>query len=156
MELIREYAVRLIAVSVLAILAENLIPQGTHKKYINLVIGLVVMLVVAQPLTKLPFYDPSFSIPWLRLDDNTLSQSEPTNYVVREFEARLAKTAEEKAKEAFNREVSVEVAAQTDEEGAVTGIASLTITPRDEEILQYLYQEFGLPLEAGDTEEEAE
>ncbi len=54
MAFIREYALSIIAVVLFSVLLEIMMPSSNFKKYIKLVVGLLVMFVLVKPVVKLP------------------------------------------------------------------------------------------------------
>lgn len=53
MEIIREWIITIISVIVFVTFVEILIPNSSHKKYLNVVVGFLLMIVILSPLTKL-------------------------------------------------------------------------------------------------------
>lgn len=60
MELIRDWIITIISVIVFVTFVEILIPNSSHKKYINVVVGFLLMIVILTPLTKLIGGDINF------------------------------------------------------------------------------------------------
>lgn len=147
MGFLKEYAISIIVVSVLAILFENLLPQTSHKKYINVVIGLVVMLVIVSPLTKLPHYKEAFSLPFPKLDDSNFSQPDQKNLVAAEFEKRLALKLGEEIHSKFGSSPEIRVTSEVGEDGTVTGVRGVQISPVNDEIKSFVGETLGIPQE---------
>lgn len=144
MGILREYASGIIVISVLAILLENLLPNTHHKKYINVVIGLVVMLVIVGPLTKLPHYQESFFLPETVIDDSDLSETNGKKLVAEEFKRRLAETLSSEVQKSCAKKVTVSVEVSANENGEITGIEEISVFPLDEEIRKILAQSAGV------------
>lgn len=146
MELLREYATGIIVVSVLAILLENLLAETHNKKYINVALGLVVMLVIVNPLTKLPHYRDAFVLPELLIDDSDLSQNSEKQLVQAEFARRLAERLSEETKQRCGKQVAVRVFVDSNENGEITGIRKIAVSPLDEEIRAALAESSGVEI----------
>ncbi len=142
MSFLNEYAVSIIVVSVLAILLENLLPAGNNKKYVNVMIGLLVMLVILTPLTRLPHYNETFILPELRLDDTDLSLS-PKPYVAESFEKKLALAISEDLHSRFGVATSCRVSCHINEEGQITGIRHIQLAPYTPEMGTYIAANYG-------------
>jgi len=52
-ELIREWIITITSVIIFVTFVEILIPNSNHKRYINVVVGFLLMMVILNPLTKL-------------------------------------------------------------------------------------------------------
>ena len=142
MGFVNEYAISIIVVSLLAIFLENLLPEGSNKKYVNVLIGLLVMLVILHPLTKLPHYNNTFQIPELRIDDSDLSApTEP--YVAESFEKRLALAISDDIYKTFRKTVEIRVACTVNDAGQITGIQKIQLTPHIAEISTYIAETYG-------------
>ncbi|ABR48650.1 Sporulation stage III, protein AF [Alkaliphilus metalliredigens QYMF] len=53
MEMIREWVVTILSVIIFVTFIEILIPNSNYKRYVNVVIGLLVMVIILSPLNKL-------------------------------------------------------------------------------------------------------
>lgn len=53
MELLREWIITIISVIIFVAFVEILIPNSNHKRYINVVVGFLLMIVILNPLTNL-------------------------------------------------------------------------------------------------------
>ena len=144
MDIVKEYVSGIIIVSVVTILLENILPESHHKKYINITIGLVVMLAIISPLSKLTGDSPMFVVPEQVLDDTDLSFVSGRRLVADEFSIRLAKKIEEEIKTKCEKNISVSVDVETNDEEEITGIKNIYVYPLDEEILSVICQTTGL------------
>ena len=144
MDIVKEYVSGIIIVSVVAILLENILPESHHKKYINITIGLVVMLAIISPFSKLTGVNPMFVVPEQVIDDSDLSFANGRRLVADEFSVRLAKKIEEEIKTKCGKNISVSVDVETNDEGEITGIKNIYVYPLDEEILSVICQTTGL------------
>lgn len=53
MEQIREWVITIISIVIFITFVEFLLPNSNHKRYINVIIGLLIMLVILNPLMEL-------------------------------------------------------------------------------------------------------
>lgn len=53
MGLIREWIITIISVIIFVTFVEILVPNSNHKRYINVVVGFLLMIIILNPLTKL-------------------------------------------------------------------------------------------------------
>ncbi|QUH20692.1 stage III sporulation protein AF [Alkaliphilus sp. B6464] len=53
MELLREWIITIISVIIFVAFVEILIPNSNHKRYINVVVGFLLMIVILNPITNL-------------------------------------------------------------------------------------------------------
>lgn len=53
MELIRDWIITIISVIIFVTFVEILVPSSNYKRYINVVVGFLLMIVILNPLTKL-------------------------------------------------------------------------------------------------------
>lgn len=144
MGLLREYTTGIIVVSVLAILLENILPNTHHKKYINVTIGLVVMLVIVSPLARLPNWQGAFVLPEMIIDDNDLSGAKPL--VAEEFERRLSGKLSEEVQNRCGKRVAVSVSVDVNEKGEITGIREITAYPLDDAVRAAIAESSGIEL----------
>ncbi len=143
MNVLNEYAVSIIVVSLLAILLENLLPEGGSKKYVGILIGLLVMLVILKPLTKLPHYNATFAIPEMRLSEDDLSLSTHP-YIAESFEKNLALAITEDIHKTYGSTVRCRVSCDLYEVGQITGICQITINPYSQTTATYISEKYGI------------
>lgn len=143
MTFIKEYAVSIITVSILAVLLENILPGGNSKKYIRVVIGLLVMLVILRPLTALPHYKEAFILPYSRLDDSMLATPGVNPYIVKSFEKKLALRLEEDVYQAFHTAVSCRISCSVNDEGQIVGVSAIHLQPYTKAMGQYIAEQYG-------------
>lgn len=144
MEFIKEYAVSIMTVSVLAVLLENILPNDSNKKYIHVIIGLLIMLVILNPLTKLPHYNDTFSIPNLHIGDNQLNIQTNTSYLTNSFQKNMAYAIMEDCHEHFGTPLSCHVYADENQEGEIIGIKQIVISPYAQETARYIATTYGV------------
>ncbi len=143
MKAINEYAVSIIIASLLAILLETLLPEDSNKKYTGIIIGLFVMLVMLNPLTKLPHFDRTFTIPQVKSDD-AITVSASSTFVAESFEEKLAQTISEDIQNTYKTEICCRVRCSTNESGQITGIKNLTLSPHSQEVCRYISEKYGI------------
>ncbi len=151
MGMLKEYATGIIVVSVFAMLCEMLMPEGNLKRYSKVVVGLIVMLVIVGPITKLPFYAETFVMPALdtsgQLSQEELAMRE-AEAIERQFEADLAARMEQDVLETCGETVAVQVTVQLGEDGMVNGIARVDVTcgnpMRFGDIVSRIHTQFGV------------
>jgi len=144
MEFIKDYAVSIMTVSVLSILLENILPNDSNKKYIHVIIGLLVMLVILNPLTKLPHYNEIFAIPHLHIGDNQLNLTENTSYLTKSFQKNLASAIMKDCHETLHKTVSCRIYAEENQEGEIIGIKQVILSPYTPETAHYIASKYGI------------
>lgn len=152
MGFIREYATGIIVVSVFAILCDSLVPEGNLKKYVKTVVGLVVMLVIVSPVTRLPFYADTFQIPVIQLEGDSAdaAQLERTqaDTLRSQFESDMARRLEQELLNRFGVQTEVTVTAALDMEGSIAGVGSVQVVCEtrvsDGELTAWLSTQLGL------------
>ncbi len=144
MSFMKEYASSILIVSILSILLESILPEGNHKKYIRVIIGLLVMLVILNPLKKLPHYSDSFYMPHLRLGDNELSYSSGKPYIALSFEKNLSQAISEDVYKKFSKVIACRVYTSVNQEGQITGIEKITVEPFETTVSEYIESTYGL------------
>ena len=144
LEFIREYAVSIMTVSVLTVLLENILPNDSNKKYIHVVIGLLMMLVILNPLTGLPHYNDTFSIPHLHIGDDQLNLNTGTSHVTNSFQKNLAYAIMEDCHEQLGITIACRVYAEENAEREITGIKQIIISPYDQKTARYIAATYGV------------
>ena len=129
MTFIRSYAISIILVSVLCLLFESITPSGKDQKYIGSFIGLLLLLVILHPLTKLPHFAETLALPRLTIDDSALSSQSAKPLVARQFERNLSLTICEDIRRTYGKTVSVRVYCDVNDSGQINSITSLHLTP---------------------------
>ncbi|MBE7022161.1 MAG: hypothetical protein E7414_02955 [Ruminococcaceae bacterium] len=144
MQFLNEYAAAVITVSLLALLLDNLLPGGSHKKYVSTMVGLLVMLVILRPLTALPHYSETFSLPQLHITEGSFSMPEQRPYVAESFEKKLALSMEESLHAVFGTVVSCRISCDVNETGQITGIRNVKLQPYTGEAAAYIAEQYGI------------
>lgn len=147
MSFVSEYVSGIIVVSVLAVLLENILPNTQDKKYIQTVVGLLVMLVIAAPLSHLTELRGNFVLSDTVVDDFDLTVPNGQQSVAEEFQKRLSERLEETVMKTCGKKVSVSVNVLRNEENEILGIESLTVFPAEEEICRVLAEAAGIATE---------
>ena len=143
MKLISDYTVSILVVSALAILFENILPDGNNKKFCRIIIGLSVMLIILTPLTRLPHYNETFRLPELRLNSTNIT-GETKSYIAENFEKKLSLTIAEDIRQTFGTAVSCRIVTEVNESGQITDIRHVILSPHTQKIATYIAQKYGL------------
>ncbi len=146
MNLLHEYAGGIIVVSVLAILLENILPETGQKKYIQISIGLLVMLAIISPLGNLIQSKEIFRLPEVVIDDSDLSFGK-NQYVHEDFKRRLCETLHEQVMMQTGKEIDISVELEINDEGAITEIKEIRFFPYDIETAKCLSELSGISIE---------
>ncbi len=143
MSFLREYASAIMIVSVLGMILDTIVPEGSYKKYINIITGLFIMIIILTPLTKLPHFSYTFTFP----GENT-GYIEPTNqeknYVIKTFEKNLSAQIIETVLQEKNIKIYCEVTCISNENGEITGVETIKISPFSSELASYIAKHYGL------------
>ncbi|MBR5236407.1 MAG: stage III sporulation protein AF [Clostridia bacterium] len=143
MDHVREYAISIIVVSLLAVLLENILPNNSSKKYISIMIGLLVMLVILTPLSCLPHFSETFAFPALRLTDAELSTPTAYAFVSEGFEERLSYRISEDILSVYGTSVNCQVKCNLNEKGQITGIQRIKLSPYSEDLCRFIAEKYG-------------
>lgn len=144
MELLNRYISGIVIACALAILLENILPETNHKKYINVTIGLVVMLIIIKPLTGIRELNPLFTMPETIIDDEDLSTNVNRKTVAKEFEKRLAQVLSDAVLNESEKKSEISVFVSVNENSEITGIAKIEAYPVDEEIRAIIVKTAGV------------
>ena len=144
MDFLREYAVNIVTVSVLAVIFEIIMPSKIYKKYISVIIGFIVMMVIISPVKGI--FGSDFET--FTIDSGAETQnefSENTNLLVsKEFKRRLEEEIEKEIKKTFNKETDCKVKLSVNEKGEIIEIDKVLINPYDLEIVNLVNSVFGI------------
>lgn len=142
MQFLNEYAVSIVVASLVAILLDTLLPAGNSKKYMGILIGLFVMLIILNPLTKLPHYKQMFLI----TEKPHLADSipEPFPYVAEMFEDKLAQTMQNDIKDSLDINITCRVFCYTNKQGQIVSIRRVTLSPYLDKAAAYLSQKYDI------------
>ena len=143
MEYLKEYASNIIIISMLSTVFQILLPEGKQKKYVTLVIGLVVMLVVMKPLEVITDLKDNFiEIPSFEIEIQ--NDNLEMDLVADKFEKDMAVTIKEKVKEDTGENIDCLVKTERNEEGQITEIDEVKIMPYADNLVNYISEEFGI------------
>ena len=144
MEFLYRYISGIVIACVFAILLENILPEAHHKKYINVTIGLVVMLIIIKPLTGISELNSVFTMPETVIDDQDLSTNINRKTVAEEFEKILAQVLSEEIFNKSKKITEISVLIDANEMGEITGIEKIKVQPIDEEIKEIIVKTAGV------------
>ncbi|MBR5157202.1 MAG: stage III sporulation protein AF [Clostridia bacterium] len=144
MDFLHQYISGIVTACVLAILLENILPETHHKKYINVTIGLVVMLIIIKPLTGIGELNHVFIMPETVIDDEDLSININRNNVTKEFKKRLSQRLSEEVLNKSKKKTEILVLVSTNDNGEITGIEKIVVYPLDEEIKNIIAKTAGV------------
>ncbi|MBE7028102.1 MAG: hypothetical protein E7407_03600 [Ruminococcaceae bacterium] len=142
MNFLKEYAHNIVVISVLSTIFEIIIPEGKNKKVTVLAVGLVVMLTVMSPLEKITKFKHDITFPSFSINESFPSYEK--NIVADVFEENLSNSISEKTAQNLNKSISCTVKTSRNEEGEITEIKSVFISPYDEETAYFIEKEFSL------------
>ena len=143
MQFFSDYVTGIIVVSFLTLILENLLPQGSHKKYISTIIGLLVMLVILKPLTALPHYAEIFSVPMLE-EINIDAETNMKPYVVTNFEKNLALSITQDVYHSLGKTIRCRVRCEVNGEGQITSIRSVRVEPYQQDVAKFVAEQYGI------------
>lgn len=143
MEYLKEYAQNIVIISVIATVFEMMMPEGKNKKYIAVVVGLLVMLVIMQPIEKITNIRKNFSfVPEFEFEMPREFSKE--TLVADRFERELAATIKGKTKADLNIDIECNVRVKRTSDGIIEEIEKVEISKGSAEIMQYIEKEFGI------------
>ncbi len=129
MEWLSGFTITVLCVVLLTSVMNALMPDGNLSKFINMVLGMVVMVTIigsAIGLTKLDF-DKVFAVDAAR-DFNRENAAEAYNrQIAQNFEARLAEEIAVFIKTNYGIDASVSAKAAVDANNNVTGVQSIAV-----------------------------
>lgn len=101
MDIIRSLVQNLIVIIILAVLLEMLLPAGELRKYVNMVMGLLIIVAVVQAVGNLVHWDYAGDFPALT------AQADPGKYPeIMEAGKRLAADQEQKALDEYKNGIA--------------------------------------------------
>ena len=119
----REYIITIIGASVLSGAAHILTPVA-WVKYVKLITGLVILSVIAAPLTSVSKINlfSDFSIEESEIDENI-----QVNTISKELEIRIETDIGDRIKTEFSREAEADVTITVNENNEITGVTHIKI-----------------------------
>lgn len=131
MGFVKGWAICLIGITLLVSIAEMLLPECNTKKYVKVILNLMVMLVLLQPLGEVKGI--VFESIELKVSD---TDYETNDYILRNFESNLKSDIDSKF------EVDSEVIAEYNEEKQVV-VKEIIIKGKGDEIKDELKRNYG-------------
>ena len=149
MAALREWLTGIVVVTLLLSAAQTLVPDGAVKRATSFTGGLILLLVVLQPVVKtdlarlkLDFFDYEAAVEQARMELESTSKKELASLI----EHRTATYISDKAK-AWGQSLDVSVKTEENEEGIpIPALVELEGTPLPE-LTQWMEQELGLGAE---------
>ncbi len=120
------YLRTVIAVVMFVSLMNGILPKENAGKYVSFVSGLIITVVLLSPIFSI-FKDESFSLSGIETE---ILNTEGTNYLMGEFEKNLAQRIESE----LSGKTKVTVYSETNENGEITGVEKVEISPYTEKI----------------------
>lgn len=118
------YLKTVIAVVMFVSLMNGILPKENAGKYVSFVSGIIITIVLLSPVFNI-FKDESFSLSGIETE---ILNTEGMNYLMEEFEKNLAQRIESE----LHEKTKVTVYSETDENGEITGIERVEISPYTE------------------------
>lgn len=147
MQFLREYAVSIITVSVLSVIFEIILPPKNYKKYISMVIGLVVMMVIISPIKGVFGDFEEFVISDKNIFDAKVIKTNQNNLVVTEFKKRLTEEIQKSLKEEIGVQCNCTLEIKVSENGEIEGISAIYLMPYTAELADFVSGKFGIERE---------
>ena len=140
MVFLKEYAKNIVIISILATIFEIMIPEGKHKKVACISVGLVVMLTVMAPLEAIANLKNKDIFPKFSIEESFPSYEK--NIIADVFEENLSCAIKEKVANALNKNILCKVTTSRDQDGVITAIERIEISPYDEKTAHFIANEF--------------
>ena len=134
MEVITQWAIAIVGAVALAAFTELLMPEGDLKKYSNLVLGLIIMVILIQPVAKIRAIDIwshefIFDMSMAQADEVDEQQK---NLILNTFKNRLAGEIGRQLQSYGNIGVDVELADRENGYGRISRIHLYGVDPKDQ------------------------
>ena len=146
MSFFSEYAVSITVMSVLAVILEMLLPEKNFGKYVSVIIGLVVMMVIISPVSRLICASDTFVLPEAE-EKAAVPEQSARQKVAELFAKRLSEKISAEAFNALGVQISCEVQTEVNEKSEITDIKSIRTEPSDEKIKKFISETFGVETE---------
>ena len=144
--MLKEYAISIVTVSILAVIFEIILPPKNYRKYISVIIGLVVMMVIISPLGN--FFGSVNEFVMEIPEINAENSNENSNALVaEEFCRRLEKKIEETVLSELSTESECRIVLKLNEKSEIEEIAEVKINPMTEEIALLINEKFAIERE---------
>jgi len=146
---LKNWLTAILAATLLLTVAEKLVPEGSLRKIASMTGGLILLIVLVQPLTKLQLgrlqidYDSySASIEERQAELQAENEAELTELIVERTEAYILDKAA-----ALGISCQVEVTTKTGEDGIPRPDSAVLSCGESAELAAYLENELGIPKE---------
>lgn len=132
MELIREWIMRIAGITALGAVCDIIMPDGNMKKYVKMVVGLVLVLAVISPLTQITPEISDIKIPEITQRKaaelkNTIAEKE-YQQIIMLYGEKLEKSIENKIYSDFGCESEANVSIEEKDNEAFGNITQVFIT----------------------------
>lgn len=144
---IKSYILTIVSVVVFSVFAEAIMPEGTTKKQITLVVGVVILITISKPVLKITTdlssyqnFSGNYSQSTSVVNDlGDRLESAVTGSIYTDFKIKLNRLIEEEIKNRFLISCSAEA---TIENGMISYMK--IFTDENEEIKTYIERNFGI------------
>ena len=156
MEFFKEWTVGIASAVIFASLCEIMLPSGNMKKYVNLILGIILSISMLKPLADAKFNDWSdrlFDFERTKaFEIQTTFDEDEKSAVIKIYTGKIENAVKKELSEKINADFTVEAGIETEKEGSFGEIKSLLITVvqkegfKDyrEEIENIIKSEFGV------------
>lgn len=144
--MLKEYAISIICVSILSVMLEIILPPKNYRKYISVIIGLVIMMVIISPLKNLfqNLGNTFFEIPETNYEITPFNSN---SLVADEFCRRLEEKITQEVLKNLNTELECRVYLSLSEKFEIEAIKALKINPLTEETANFISKNFDIERE---------
>lgn len=145
MEFFREWTVGTASAIIFAALCEIIVPSGNMKKYVNLILGIILSITMLKPLADLSFNNWSDSIYAFEKEQAFISQAdldeEERKAVIDIYTKKLEEAVKNKLLESIPAEIHVEIEVSTKEKESFGEVQKVLVTVyQNEEFKDYRKQ----------------
>lgn len=141
MEFLKSYAQNISIASVMLVIFEMIMPSDVYKKYADIAISLVFIMIVLSPIKNFINLNESFTID-LPSESNIELKFDTDKIVLGEFEKNLEKKIKEDLADKLGKEVSVKVYAEC--EGELVAITKIDLFPCSDDVIYYVSENYGV------------
>ena len=143
MSFLSDYAEAIIAVSVLSVIFEMILPAKRYRKYITMVIGLIIMSIIISPISI--FFSDFEKFTFEKEDFIYEEESfNPKLLVVDEFRKNLEAEIEKGVEEHFLCDFNCRIEFTLNDNGEILQIDKAEIYPYTDEIANFIHNNFGV------------
>lgn len=131
MEWIRNWAMQVAGITVLAAICDVIMPRGNMQKYVRMVMGLVLIIALVKPLIGIngERFGAALSDSRARAAEmkNSMTERE-RNEVLRVYRAKLAESIDNELRAADICAAEIDVAVEEENDGRFGDITEVTVT----------------------------